>query len=278
MISLKQKLLTKLFRKFRGENIHVGSGSYMPGRKLATNTKTRIIDRIYKTVEKYTDVGYTENDIDIVEYYEMHFGNYSSRESRKNQRQKDINFKNRKLQEKKNLKFIEENELVEHPKYKNYFGKKDGRVFSSKGAYGSIREIKPVYQKYNNGYYLICCGRDENGKTNQVLWHRFIADIFIPNSNNLPEINHIDEDKSNCSVDNLEWSDRVSNIRHSSDNWGSNWIIEDTSLNEKYNIRNLSKWCRENGLKQNNVRNYLSYKRQKPYLGKYIFYKNEDLK
>ena len=66
MISLKQKLLTKLFRQFRGQNIHDGSGSYVPGRRLSTNTKTRIIDRIYKTVEKYIDVGYTENDIDIV--------------------------------------------------------------------------------------------------------------------------------------------------------------------------------------------------------------------
>ena len=274
MISLKQKLLTKLFRQFRGQNIHDGSGSYMPGRKLATNTKTRIIDRIYKTVEKYTDVGYTENDIDIVEYYEMHFGNYSSRESRKNQRQKDINFKNRKLQEKKNLKFIEENELVEHPKYKNYFGKKDGRVFSSKGRYGAFRELKPI--RYNTGYYLIGCIIDD--QRFQVLHHRFIADIFIPNPNNLPEINHIDEDKGNCAVENLEWSDRLSNIRHSSGSWGSNWIIEDTSLNEKYNVRNLSKWCRENGLKQKNVRSYLNYKRQKPYLGKYIFYKIEDLK
>ena len=274
MISLKQKLLTKLFREFHGQNIYEGSGSYVPGRRLATNTKTKIIDRIYKTVEKYTDVGYTENDIDIVEYYEMHFGNYSSRESRKNQRQKDINFKNRKLQEKKNLKFIEENELFEHPKYKTYFGRRDGRVFSSKGRYGAIKELKPI--RYNTGYYLISCMINDEKK--QVLHHRFIADIFIPNPNKLPEINHIDEDKSNCSVDNLEWSDRVSNIRHSSDNWGSNWIIEDTSLNEKYNVRNLSKWCRENGLKQINVRNYLSYKRQKPYLGKYIFYKIEDLK
>ena len=267
MISLKQKLLTKLFRQFRGQNIHDGSGSYVPGRRLSTNTKTRIIDRIYKTVEKYIDVGYTENDIDIVEYYEMHF--VSSKEERNIQRTKDIHFKKRKLQEKKNLKFIEENELVEHPKYKTYFGRRDGRVFSSKGRYGAFRELKPI--RYGSGYYLITCMIDN--KRFQVLHHRFIADLFIPNPNNLPEINHIDEDKKNCSVDNLEWSDRLSNVRHSSDNWGSDWIIEDTSLNEKYNVRNLAKWCRENGLKEPTVRSHCQHKFKKPLFGKYIFHK-----
>ena len=107
----------------------------------------------------------------------------------------------------------------------------------------------------------------------QVLHHRFIADIFIPNSNKLPEINHIDEDKSNCSGDNLEWSDRLSNIRHSSDNWGSDWIVENILLNEKYNVRNLSKWCRENAFSNKKIANHISTYGHKPYFGKYIFHK-----
>ena len=76
-----------------------------------------------------------------------------------------------KLKE-ENLKFIEENELVEHPRFKGYYGTKESRVFSSKAAHGAIRELKPVYQKSNNGYYLISCGSNENGKRNRTLSHR----------------------------------------------------------------------------------------------------------
>ena len=42
---------------------------------------------------------------------------------------------------KENLIFIEENGLVEHPDYPGYYGTIDGKVFSSKGAYGKIRPL-----------------------------------------------------------------------------------------------------------------------------------------
>jgi hypothetical protein len=44
--------------------------------------------------------------------------------------------------------------------------------------------------------------------------HRLVAQAFIPNTDNLPEVNHIDEDKLNNCVWNLEWCTRKDNEHH----------------------------------------------------------------
>lgn len=44
--------------------------------------------------------------------------------------------------------------------------------------------------------------------------YRLVAEAFIPNPNNLPLINHIDEDRTNPRVDNLEWCDYSYNITY----------------------------------------------------------------
>ena len=54
-----------------------------------------------------------------------------------------------------------------------------------------------------NGYYMVDLRL--NGKTKRHYVHRLLAKAFIPNPNNLPFINHKDENKQNNSLDNLEW-------------------------------------------------------------------------
>lgn len=56
----------------------------------------------------------------------------------------------------------------------------------------------------------------KNGKIKTVSVHRIVAQAFIPNPNNLPMINHKDENPSNNCVDNLEWCDAKYNM-----NWGN---------------------------------------------------------
>lgn len=62
--------------------------------------------------------------------------------------------------------------------------------------------LKPIL---HNRYY--CVGLSKDGKVKQYRLHRLIAETFIPNPDNLPQVNHKDENKLNNNVDNLEWCD-----------------------------------------------------------------------
>lgn len=64
----------------------------------------------------------------------------------------------------------------------------------------------------NRGYVNQRLWKD--GKMKNILEHRLVANAFIPNPNNLPEINHKDGNKLNNTVKNLEWVSRSQNIIH----------------------------------------------------------------
>lgn len=67
-----------------------------------------------------------------------------------------------------------------------------------------------------NGYVYVTL--KANGKNRNVTVHRIVAEAFIPNPNDLPEVNHIDGNKSNNSVWNLEWCSKSQNLKHATDN------------------------------------------------------------
>lgn len=56
----------------------------------------------------------------------------------------------------------------------------------------------------------------ENGKRKNKRLHRLIAKAFIPNPFNKPHVNHIDGNKLNNCIDNLEWCDHKENMSHAS--------------------------------------------------------------
>lgn len=85
----------------------------------------------------------------------------------------------------------------------------DGRKRLHKGSM-----LKP--DKNEDGYLRIRISKSD--KVKAVLIHRLIAQAFIPNPSNLPEVNHKDENKTNNCVDNLEWCTRLYNINYGTRN------------------------------------------------------------
>lgn len=76
-----------------------------------------------------------------------------------------------------------------------------------------------ILKGHSNGRgYLHVVLYDSNHVGKCVMIHRLVANAFIPNDNNLPQVNHIDECKTNNRSDNLEWVTSKQNINHGTHN------------------------------------------------------------
>lgn len=64
----------------------------------------------------------------------------------------------------------------------------------------------------NRGYYSVHLYKD--GKDYTIPVHRLVAKAFIPNPEDLPQVNHVDGNKKNNRIDNLEWITNLENMRH----------------------------------------------------------------
>lgn len=91
-------------------------------------------------------------------------------------------------------------------KFPNYVISDDGRVKNMVTG----RELKPIQESTGYSHVTLC----NDGKHHQTSIHRLVAQTFIPNPNNKPMVNHIDGDKANNRVDNLEWCTQSENMRH----------------------------------------------------------------
>lgn len=79
---------------------------------------------------------------------------------------------------------------------------------------GILRKRKILKPCKRKGYCIIGLGTVGNRKTRSV--HRLVAEAFIPNPQNFPQVNHKDENKSNNNIDNLEWCTNDYNIHYGS--------------------------------------------------------------
>lgn len=98
--------------------------------------------------------------------------------------------------------------------YEEYFSvTKDGKIYSH-------RSNKFLKQTTTKTGYLTVSSRigGRNGKAILIRVHRAVAEAFIPNPYDKPFVNHIDCNKKNNNVNNLEWCTAKENVRHAEDN------------------------------------------------------------
>ena len=87
---------------------------------------------------------------------------------------------------------------------------------SNLGKIVRIKEGQEHLMKiWNNGRYMEV-RLSKNGKATHFTLHRLLAIHFIPNPNNLPSVNHKDENKLNNSINNLEWCTYAYNTNYGS--------------------------------------------------------------
>ena len=65
---------------------------------------------------------------------------------------------------------------------------------------------------YSNDYNFVCLRKNGFNRNHSI--HRLVAEAFIPNPSNLPTVNHIDGNKQNNYVENLEWCTQGENLKH----------------------------------------------------------------
>jgi len=107
--------------------------------------------------------------------------------------------------------------------WKHIKGYEDIYQISNLGRVKRISNFKYCNTKYLNDYYLSFKDNGKgyyrvalslNGKRKLIMLHRLIADSFIPNPKNLKVVNHIDSNKKNNDISNLEWCTQSDNCNH----------------------------------------------------------------
>lgn len=126
----------------------------------------------------------------------------------------------------------------------------------------------------NNGYLQV--GLFKNGKRTKHRVHRLVAQAFIPNPQNKPQVNHIDEDKENNRVENLEWCTAKENSNHGTHNLrvGKSRSIPIICIETGIEYYGARECARQLGLQQSTITKVLKGERKTT--GGYTFkYKGE---
>jgi hypothetical protein len=96
----------------------------------------------------------------------------------------------------------------EIPNYPGYFIVSNGTIISIRQGYPKIMTL------YKDGGGRLFCQIYENKQYKNIRPHRLVAEAFIPNPNNYPQINHKNGICTDNRIENLEWCDQFMNAAH----------------------------------------------------------------
>ena len=144
-------------------------------------------------------------------------------------------------------------------------GYANGTIIDSNASVFHGYLIASLWNKMKRKYYLV---------------HRLVAEAFIPNPNNYPQVNHKDENPSNNSVDNLEWCTPKYNANYGTRNQRMfnnmpKYCVAKYDLNGNYIAEYLSIKiaARENNISDSNI--IKCCKGQRKTAGRYIWKYND---
>ncbi len=127
-------------------------------------------------------------------------------------------------------------------------------VFENGDVYNKERKITQRPDTNGDGYACFTAGK--KGCRRKIRTHTIVGQLFVENPNNLPELDHLDNNRMNPSASNLEWVTHQENIKraHKRGSYEGKHIGEDNpraKLNK--NIVNDIRKDFENGLTQNKI-------------------------
>ena len=107
------------------------------------------------------------------------------------------------------------------------------------GVLRNVKSKKLVYgTKEKNGYQRVRIENKCLGGVIRTSIHQLVAEAFIPNPNGLTEINHIDTNKQNNHVSNLEWTDHSGNMKHAYANGINRTPLRNHSIETRKQVTN----------------------------------------
>ena len=143
------------------------------------------------------------------------------------------------------------------PDYPDYAINEQGQIMS----YRRRPEGKLMKGTIDNNGYIVVTLWGAKKAYKQHLVHRLIAQAFIPNPDNLPFINHIDENPANNQISNLEWCTLQYNTEYSRAKY---YLIEHVATGVVSEVFNLKKWCRDNNMNDGNLTGTFTHPHRHP--------------